>query len=190
MKPSGSIRRSLARTADAPHLEDKGDHDQAIADYTEAIRLDPKHALAYINRGNAWRTKEEYDKAIADYDEAIRLDPKDATAYHERGEAWYAKDDLDKAIADYDEAIRLDPGRRAYTIRGDRACSTKGKPTRRSPTSPRPSGSTPRMPRRTTTGATPGMPKGEYDKAIADYTEAIRLDPKDALAYDNRGIAW
>ena len=29
--------------------------------------------------------------------------------------------------------------------------------------------------------------KGELDKAIADYTEAIRLEPKDATAYFARG---
>ena len=32
--------------------------------------------------------------------------------------------------------------------------------------------------------------KNEYDKAIADYNEAIRLDPKFALAYVDRGIVW
>lgn len=31
--------------------------------------------------------------------------------------------------------------------------------------------------------------KGEYDEAIADYTEAIRLDSKCAEAYHARGIA-
>ena len=47
-----------------------------------------------------------------------------------------------------------------------------------SPTTARPSGSTPRHALPTTTGATPGRTKKEYDKAIADYDEAIRLDPK------------
>ncbi|MCH8840041.1 MAG: tetratricopeptide repeat protein [Planctomycetes bacterium] len=32
--------------------------------------------------------------------------------------------------------------------------------------------------------------KGEYDKAIADFNEAIRLDPKYAMAYVDRGNAW
>src|SRR5580704_10109714 len=32
--------------------------------------------------------------------------------------------------------------------------------------------------------------KGEYDKAIADYNEAIRLDPKLVRAFVNRGSAW
>jgi Flp pilus assembly protein TadD len=28
--------------------------------------------------------------------------------------------------------------------------------------------------------------RGDYDKAIADFTSAIRLNPKDAAAYDMR----
>ena len=32
--------------------------------------------------------------------------------------------------------------------------------------------------------------KGEYDRAIEDYNEAIRLNPKDADAYYNRGYAY
>ena len=66
----------------------KKEYDKAIADYNEAIRLDPKYAIAYGNRGDAWLAKKEYDKAIADYTEAIRLDPKDAAAYNNRGDAW------------------------------------------------------------------------------------------------------
>jgi tetratricopeptide (TPR) repeat protein len=36
-------------------------YDKAIAFYDEAIRLDPKCAIAYINRGAAWADKKEYD---------------------------------------------------------------------------------------------------------------------------------
>jgi hypothetical protein len=35
----------------------KNDHDHAIADYNEAIRIDPKYALAYDNRGDAYKAK-------------------------------------------------------------------------------------------------------------------------------------
>ena len=35
-----------------------------------------------------------------------------------------------------------------------------------------------------------GLNKQDYDKAITDYTEAIRLDPNYFLAYLNRGNAW
>ncbi len=32
--------------------------------------------------------------------------------------------------------------------------------------------------------------KGEFDRAIADYTKAIGLYPNDAIAYNNRGSAY
>ena len=51
----------------------KGDDDRAIADYSEAIGLDPKYAIAYNNRGRSWLCKKrDYDRAIADFGEAIR----------------------------------------------------------------------------------------------------------------------
>jgi tetratricopeptide (TPR) repeat protein len=87
----------------------KKELDIALGDLNEALRLDPKLALAYSNRGIVWAYKQEYDKAVADHSEAIRLDPKYALAYNNRGTAWWDKQEYDKAVADYSEAIRLDP---------------------------------------------------------------------------------
>jgi Flp pilus assembly protein TadD len=64
----------------------KGKPDNAIKDYTEAIRLDPKDANAYNNRGIVWTSKGEFGNAIKDYTEAIRLDPQYASAHN--GLAW------------------------------------------------------------------------------------------------------
>ena len=58
----------------------KGDADLAIADYTEAIRLDPKYANAYYNRGLTWEIKGKKDSAIADHIEADRLGNANAAA--------------------------------------------------------------------------------------------------------------
>lgn len=69
----------------------KGEYDLAIANYNEAIRLDPKFASAFFNRGLVWLVKKELDRAIADFDEAIRLDPKFASVFFSRGLAWRDK---------------------------------------------------------------------------------------------------
>lgn len=89
----------------------KSEYDKAIADYTEAIRLDPTAtaSVAFRNRGNAWRCKKEYDKAIKDYTEAIRLDPGNARSFSFRGDVQADRREWEKAIADFTEAIRLDP---------------------------------------------------------------------------------
>jgi len=98
---------------------ERQDFDSAIAAFTETIRLDPKLALAYYNRGWAYGNKGDHDTAIADYTEAIRLDPKLVAAYYNRGVAYLEKGDDDKAIADCTEAIRLEPKlAKAYNNRG------------------------------------------------------------------------
>jgi tetratricopeptide (TPR) repeat protein len=101
-------------TADAYHIRgrvysDKDENDRAIADYDQAIRLDPKGANAYFNRAAAFRRKGDYDRAVTDYDQFIRLKPTDPDGYYYRGTAYDSEGDYDRAIADYDQAIRLDP---------------------------------------------------------------------------------
>ena len=73
---SGAGRPSINYNNRGDAYRKKGDMDRAIADLTEAIRLDPKYANAYDNRGLAYRDKGDMDRAIADLTEAIRLDPK------------------------------------------------------------------------------------------------------------------
>jgi tetratricopeptide (TPR) repeat protein len=83
-------------------------YDQAIADFSEAIRLDPKNGDAYRYRGAAYSSQMKYSQAIADFGEAIRLDPKDVNAYDDRGEVYQRLAQYDQAIADYSTAIRID----------------------------------------------------------------------------------
>ena len=53
---------------------DKGDHDRALADYNEAIRLDPNNALAFCNRGRA-KLNINDASGNADIAKAKQLDP-------------------------------------------------------------------------------------------------------------------
>ena len=80
--------------------------DQALADYNQAIRFDPKSAKAHHNRGEVLREMKQLDKALADFNEAIRLDPKLVHAYRRRGQVWQAKGQLEKALGDYKQAVR------------------------------------------------------------------------------------
>jgi len=85
----------------------KREHDKAIADFTEAIRLSPKHAKAYRNRGIHYYLTGEHDKAIAEWTEAIQLNPKYADAYFNRGNAYADKGERAKAEADFAKAKEL-----------------------------------------------------------------------------------
>jgi tetratricopeptide (TPR) repeat protein len=90
------------------------EYQKAIADYTEAIRLDPQNANAYNNRGLSYKNLEEYDQAIADVNEAIRLNPEDAFSYQIRGVSYGALEEYEKASVDLYKAADL------YQQQGDR----------------------------------------------------------------------
>jgi tetratricopeptide (TPR) repeat protein len=98
---------------------DATDHDEEFRCFSQAIRLKPDFAEAYINRGYALAAKGDHDGALKDYTEAIRLKPDFAEAYNNRGIAHDEKGDFDGAIEDYTEAIRLKPDNaNAYYNRG------------------------------------------------------------------------
>ena len=103
------------RSVSCANLVDKGGYDEPIADLTEAIRLDPSLAAAFVFRGIARSKKgfakqlvSEFDRAIADFTEAIRIDPNYANAYQKRAMAYGGKLDHDQAIAD--SSITRPPG--------------------------------------------------------------------------------
>jgi tetratricopeptide (TPR) repeat protein len=140
------------------------DFDQAIVNFTKAIRLNPNYARAYYYRGDAYGLLYDPNLALADCTQAIRLDPNNAEAYFHRGNvymyAYYksqSKQDVDRAIADHTQAIRLNPNyAEAYYWRGNMYSSYKS----------------------------------DYDSAIADYTQAIRINPDHAHAYRSRGNVY
>ena len=96
-------------------IQEPGDHDAgraspidlAIGDFGEAIRLQPDHAAAFVNRGIAYYDKGQYDRAIQDYDQAIRLKPDLAEAFNNRSLAYYKKAQYERATQDFDQTIRL-----------------------------------------------------------------------------------
>ncbi len=111
---------ALAYSSRGSAYDHKGLHDQAIADFNQAIAFNPSDAVSYINRGVAYAHKGLHDQAFADYNQAIALNPGDAIAYKDRGGGYEAKGLHDQAIADYTHAIALTPSDAgAYAGRGD-----------------------------------------------------------------------
>jgi tetratricopeptide (TPR) repeat protein len=153
-----AVREYIAR-GDS-YMKEK-DYALAIAEYTQAIRLDTNNVEAYVERGRAYSLLGNDDRAIADFTQAIRLNPNYSEAYRLRGliyGAYYKEQyaDFDRAIADYTQLIRLNPNDRvAYMSRAEIYKLKK-----------------------------------DYNRAIADYTQMIKLDPNVSITYTFRGCAY
>jgi len=171
-------------------LLDEGKTEEAIAEFSKAIELDPDYAPAYNNRGDAYSEKGQHDVAIADYDKAIELDPNYAEAYNNRGEAYFWEKQYELAIADCSMAIELDPDySEAYYYRGlaylgeeqyelaivDYSMAIE-------------------LDLEYTSAyfwrAVAYTVEGQYNLAIADCSMAIELDPDYSEAYRYRGLAY
>ena len=164
-----------------------GDHVGAIADYDKTIQRSPSNPKVYYNRGLAQgrigeskadqgvlvEARHHYQMAMDDYTEVINQDPKCSIAYNNRGWAQYllgqvetkagnrkaAQSLYQKAVSDSDEALRL---------------QSEGAKVRAA------------------TYHTRGAAKaslGDYNSAIEDFSESIRLNPKKARYYSDRGKA-
>ena len=84
---------------------------EAIADLTEAIRLNPQLSYPFSARGYAYVELGELEKAFDDLTEAIRLDPNSDYAYYNRGLLLKRRGQFAEALTDLDEAVRCSPER-------------------------------------------------------------------------------
>ena len=85
--------------------------DEAIAEYREAIRLQPDSVHAWSSLGVLLcEVKHDATAAAEAFRQAIQLDPENGPAHYNLANALQAEGQADEAIAEYREAIRLDPG--------------------------------------------------------------------------------
>ncbi|WP_219892203.1 tetratricopeptide repeat protein [Chamaesiphon polymorphus] len=165
----------------------KGDKRGALADYNRAIQLNPRYALAHVNRGVVRSALGDRQGALSDFNRAIEIDPKYPQAYNNRGAIKYELGNKRGAIEDYTRAISIDyKFAQAYYNRGATRYELGDK-----------RGALADYniaialdPNYGAAYYSRGVVRSELgDKqgAIEDYNRAIALDPNHAGAYYNRG---
>ncbi|MDR1786864.1 MAG: tetratricopeptide repeat protein [Treponema sp.] len=141
----------------------------------------PNSPGAYVDRGISAAAAGNFDAAIAAFNEALRMDPNYAAAYRLRGLA---------LLASVSAVISITENFASFNLHA-RPFTQDEQPTARSAIEDLTKSIvlTPTASAYLSRGlAYNGL--GEYDKAIADYTYALMLDPNIALAHNNRGLAY
>jgi tetratricopeptide (TPR) repeat protein len=88
---------------------ERGDGAGAVADYSEALRLDPRRADVCKKRGKVRLERGDAAGASADFDAAVRIDPQDTAALRGRSAARLLQGDLAGAEQDAAAALALRP---------------------------------------------------------------------------------
>jgi len=92
--------------------------DDAIGDYSNAVRIFPTYSEAFYNRGLAHYYKGELHEAISDFSSTIRYQAKRFDAFVNRGVAYRAIGEYNLALADFNHVISEQPAGNAYLNRG------------------------------------------------------------------------
>jgi tetratricopeptide (TPR) repeat protein len=87
---------------------DKKAWDKAIADYNQAIRLDPEEPEFFYIRARAWQQKGDRAKAMVDFKAGVAIDPNFAWPRPEQGPAPGELGDQAKAVDDFLRALPLE----------------------------------------------------------------------------------
>ena len=137
-----------------------GNLEAAIEAYRQAIAVDPRYPLPYNNLGLALSRRNEVQAAIAEYRKALLLDPKYLHAHWNLAAALRKQRDLDGALSEYHAALDgTKDKRQVATLHVSIGDVLKDK-----------AGS-----------------GGDLDPAIAEYREAIMIDPSYSWAHNNLG---
>ena len=100
----------LLRANTRAHLHENPDNielRQILADYDQALAVNPRLAVARFNRGTILLRKGDWAAAIVDFDKAIELEPNLGPAWFNRGYARFSSGDRTGAINDISRAASL-----------------------------------------------------------------------------------
>lgn len=88
---------------------------EAMAEYNNALRLDPAYSEAYVKAGHIYEKTGDVKQAINFYQKGIDTDPKNAVAYYDLGRIYEdALSQHAKAISLIETAIAADPKNGAW----------------------------------------------------------------------------
>ncbi len=166
-----------------------GDYQNAISDYTEALKLDPENATAYNDLGVAYSSIGENIKAIENYNLSLKINPNQAATYFNRGVSRYQVGEIAGAIEDYTQGMNLSSEDAvAYNNRG-RAKADLGDF----------AGAIADYSEALLINPTDAViyynraialaTQDDYNGSIADFDRAISINPDYAAAHYNRGLA-
>jgi tetratricopeptide (TPR) repeat protein len=140
-----------------------GDRDKALSDFNGSLIVNPRNYIALSQRGELRDDQGEHALAIADLSASIAIRPDYHWAWYDRAHANLHAGNYDAAIRDFDNTLRV---MRDNSEGPDVIASVL------------------------VTRGTVRARLNSYDNAIADYSEALTLSPKNYYGFVFRAIAY
>ncbi len=168
-------------------LANKGQTDDAIEHFREALRIKPDFQEAHDNLGHALASKGQTDDAIEHFREALRIKPDFVYAHNNLGSALAKKGQTDDAIKHYREALRIKPDYEDAHNNLGSALANKGQTDDAIEHFREALRIKPDLEEAHNNLGSVLAKKGQTDEAIEHFLEALRIKPDFQEAHNNLG---
>ncbi len=161
-------------------------------DHAEAIRLSPQHLGSHIKRAEALASLGQTKESLAAYDQAVSRFPNVLAVVNDRGKLKRSLGDLNGAIVDFTRGLAIDPAYAVcYVNRGlclfEQNSSQAAEGDFSEALKLKLDPGTNVLALRLRSGAR--LAQGKAADAIKDLNVAIKIEPKDATLFEERGCA-
>jgi len=116
MKPTESVGALIYKHRGMAHFA-SSHYDEAIADFSESLRLDPKSYKAAYYEGIVCSVLQRYTQAVEAFNRSLGINPYQPYCLFRRGQAYYHLADYPKALADCEAALVLESFEAAQKFR-------------------------------------------------------------------------
>jgi len=182
-------RNSVAHNNIGYVLYQKGDVEDAIKQYDQALEINPNYAQAHFNLGVVHLKRGEVDDAIAEYDHALAIMPDYMEAHFDLGTALALKGNLDGAIAQYQQVLKMQPDYAEANYNLGRVLLLNGDTDKAIGYLDKTFAADSDAMARWFNLGNEFLQQQDWQCAIVCYQQAIKINPRQADAYANLGVA-
>jgi tetratricopeptide (TPR) repeat protein len=171
-------------------LNNRGESEEAIAHYRQAIMLRPNYAEAHYNLGRLLAEKGQLDDAVTHYKKALEINPADAEAQNNLAVTLFGSGHVDEAISHYRDALNIRPDYSEASCNLANALLSKGDLDGAIARYSACLALSPNQAEAQYNLASALLRLGRTDEAIPHYKKALELQPDNADALANLGSAF
>jgi protein O-mannosyl-transferase len=171
-------------------FSERGEAEQAIDHYRQAITLRLNYAEAHYNLGRLLVEQGQLDDAIAHYEKAVDINPDDPEAQNNLGVTLFGVGRADEAISHYQKALEIRPAYAEASCNFANALIAKGDFDGAIARYTACLAAIPDQAEAQYNLASALLRKGRTDEAIVQYQKVLQIHPESADAHANLGSAW
>ncbi|HUI05468.1 MAG TPA: tetratricopeptide repeat protein [Verrucomicrobiae bacterium] len=179
----------LARYSLGVALEKTGRTQEAIAQYEQALRINPNIAEVHNNLGLALAETGRTQEAVGHYEQALRINPDSAETYNNLAIALVGLGKLPAAVDLFEQALQIKPDFAEAHYNLGKALRQSGKIEEAIGQYEAALGIRPEYAEAHYNLGNAFLQVGRIDDAIGQYEQALRLKPNYAEAHYNLGVA-